>query len=298
MAKQYAWAARRSGVLLVVGLAVLLWSPGGAVGKSKKLTEKDMMKLYGILETGDHYKVRIHACKVLGMLRKEESLPYLIKAVRKDPDHLVRSTCAWALGALNHPGAIADLEKTAKNEVTLVKKQAKRALNHILASFPNNLPARGYYNIIVDHLQDKATDDKELAKWVQQYFLEHLMRNDNVSVGTEMNIEEDGELPEIDEDFKPYISLAFQGGVMEAKVPPKRGAGTVEVSISVELLLMPGKLTAAKKRKYLGKAPFAGGPKPESEWDDDPLVESEKKALKNAVDKSYKDIAKLLKLKK
>ena len=298
LAKHRSFAALPLLAFLAIGLASLVCGPSVVQGKSKKLTAKDMKKLYGILETGDHYKVRIHACKVLGMLRKEESLPYLIKAVRKDPDHLVRSTCTWALGALNHPGAISDLERVAENEVALVKKQAKRALNHILASFPGNLPKKGYYNIVVDHLQDKATDDKELAKWIQQYFLEHLMPNDNISVGIEMNIEEDGELPDIDEDFKPYVTLAFRGGVLDSKVPPDRTAGTVEISISVELVLMPGKQIASKKKQYSGKAPFAGGPKPDSEWDEDPLFVSQKNALKNAVATSYKDLAKLLKLKK
>jgi len=289
------------GVWFAVVLALWLLAagqPAEARSKGKQLSAKDMNKLYGILATGDHYKVRIHAAKVLGMLRKHESLPHLIKALRKDPDHLVRSTSAWALGAINHPGAIMDLHRASKKEVALVKKQAQRALNHVLSSFPGNLRAGSHLGLTLHGLGDEGSDDGELAKWIQQYLLDHLVKYENVELGTEMNIEEDGELPDIDESFKPLVQLSFFGGVTKVTVPDDRAAGPVKVEIEVGLKLEPMKQIAFKKKKYRGHAEFAGGDKPADEWTDDPLVETQKEALKAAADKAFKGVAVLLKLKK
>lgn len=289
-------------VVLALLTLVLLLSGGEILARAKldrkQLSTKDINKLFEILKTGDHYKVRLQAAKVLGMMRKNEALPHLIRALRKDPDHLVRSTSAWALGAINNPGAIADLSRASHKEVALVKKQAERALNHILASFPGNLPERGkgFYHITVENLLDRVTDDEELSKWIQQYFLDHFVTLENVEFGTEMNIEEEGEVPDVDESFKATVHLALVGGIDRIDVPDGRKAGPVTATIGVEVRLDPVKKTAVKRALYVGAADFAGGDKPDDPWADDPLLEAQKEAVKKAVNKAYAKLGKTLKL--
>jgi len=286
--------------LLLVLLFGFILFPDGSTLAQKQLTAKDMKRLYKLLETSDHYKVRSKTCRVLGMLRRPEAIPHLIKALRHDPDHFVRSVCAQSLGSLNHPGTILELKRASKKDVALVKRGAQKALRHILASFPENMPSRGegLFRLSIDDLKDNANRKRELTPWVQQYFAEKLINFDNIELGSEMNIEEDGEKPDIAESFEPVIVFSLKGGVSKVDIPPDRGPGQVKVAISVELVLEPVDIKAVKMESYSASARFAGGEKPSDPWADDPLLEAEKKALKLAVGKAHKIFGKFLRLEK
>jgi hypothetical protein len=266
----------------------------------KALSDEDLNQLHAMLRQGDDWKTRSKAAKVLGALRRSKSVPHLIRCLRKDEDHLVRGACAWALGALEHPGSLADLHRIEKSgEPEFVKKQAKKALAHILSRYPRNLPApgEGAYRVAVEGLRDRVNRGEELTPWIQQYFLEYLMAVEGVEVGTEMNIEEDGEVPDIEESFKPEVRVSFLGGIEAIDAPPDRGAGTIKVSLQVELKLQPVDRTAFARKTFVGRAEFAGGPPPDSAWDDDPLIEAQKAAVRDAVTKAYAEIAAAMKLK-
>jgi hypothetical protein len=285
------------GVSMLV-TAALVGAP--ASPQSQQLSEADVQKLYSLLENGDHYKVRYKTARVLGMMRLEESLPHLIKAFREDPDHMVRAACAWSLGSINHPGAVADLKRAAGKEVPLVQKNAERALNHVLSSFPGNIPDGGKapFRILIDDFVDRATKGKELTAWAQQYFLDLMVNHKNIDVGTDMDIEEDGETPDVAKDYRPLIVLALNGGVTAVTAPKNRAAGEVVVTIAVSLLLDPVQAKAMAEQKWTGKAQFAGGEKPADAWSDDPFVEAEKAALKEAVGKAFVEVSKAMKLKR
>ena len=290
---------RRLTRALVVGLLVL--AGGTAAGQDTELTGENVQVLIGKLEKGDHWKVRLQACRALGMLRREEAIPAIVQALRKDPDQLVRKACAFALGAVNHPGVLAELTRAAAGDVPVVQEQAERAVSHILSSFPSNLPGRGKgkYHISIDDLKDRATRDKELTTWIQQYFLERMLApelNGAIDPATPMDIEEGGELPDVPEDYMPVVQLTMSGGVERAREPAGRRAGTVEVGIAVELELEPGGVTALAKKSYAGSAAFAGGARASDPWVDDPLLESQKAALKIAVGLAFDDVARFLKL--
>jgi len=268
--------------------------------KKKPLSKKDLDQLHVMVRQGSNWKTRSKAAKVLGALRRPESVPHLIRCLRKDDDHLVRGACAWALGALEHPGSLSDLHRIGKSgEPAFVKKQAKKALNHILSRYPRNLPppGKGSYRIAVEGLRDRVNRGEELTPWVQQYFLEHLIKVEGIEVGTEMDIEVDGESPDIAESFKPEIVITFKGGLEKVEKPSGDKAGKVKVKLKVELQLDPVKKVAFKSTTFTGEAPFAGGDAPEDPWADDPYIEAQKVAVKVAVDKAYIAIASKLKLK-
>ena len=283
-------------VTLVAGL-----SPCTAQSRRKKpLSKKDLDQLHVMVRQGSNWKTRSKAAKVLGALRRPDSVPHLIRCLRKDDDHLVRGACAWALGALEHPGSLTDLHRIAKSgEPEFVKKQAKKALNHILSRYPRNLPkaGTGFFRITVIGLRDEVNSGQELGKWVQQYFLDHLKEVEGITFGTEMNIEVDGENPDIAESFKPEIVLSFKGGLKKVEKPSGNGAGKVKVKLKVELQLDPVKKVAFKSTTFTGEAPFAGGDAPDDLWAEDPYIEAQKAAVKVAVDKAYVAIASKLKLK-
>ena len=288
-------------MLLVMVVAIVAGlSPCTAQAKRKKpLSKKDLDQLHVMVRQGSNWKTRSKAAKVLGALRRPESVPHLIRCLRKDDDHLVRGACAWALGALEHPGSLSDLHRIAKSgEPDFVKKQAKKALNHILSRYPRNSPAAGtgFFRIAVEGLRDEVNSGEELTPWVQQYFLEHLIKVGGIEVGTEMDIEVDGENPDIAESFKPEIMLTFKGGLQKVEKPPGDGAGKVKVKLKVELQLDPVEKVAFKSTTFTGEAPFAGGDAPDDPWADDPYIEAQKAAVKDAVDKAYVAIASKLKL--
>jgi hypothetical protein len=280
-------------------LLLTLPSAAAAQGGRQPLTARDLGKLHAMLKDGRHWKSRSKTAKVLGALGRRESVPHLVRCLREDPDHLVRGACAWALGALEHPAALAELHRVVgSGEPEFVLRQAEKALHHILSRFPGNLPppGEGQYFISIDPLRDRATKDQELTKWVQQYFLEHLMLAEGVDVGDEMNIEADGEFPDVADGDGPVLRMTFLGGVEAIQVPPGRTPGEVAVDVRLEVRIDPlGKIVLASQT-FTGKAPFAGGEKPKDAWTDDPLVEAEKVALKMAVDLAYAAIARQLKL--
>lgn len=289
-------------LMLVVGVTLLAGhSPISAQSRGRRpLSKKDLDQLHVMLRQGDNWKTRSKAAKVLGALRRLDSVPHLIRCLRKDDDHLVRGACAWALGALEHPGSLTDLHRIGKSgEPDFVKKQANKALKHILSRYPRNLPpaGRGFFRIGVEGLRDRVNSGEELTPWVQQYFLEHLIKVEGIEVGTEMNIEEDGESPDIAESFKPEIGLTFKGGLEKVERPPGSGAGKVKVKLKIALQLDPVDKVAFKMTTFVGEAPFAGGDKPDDPWADDPYIEAQKVAVKDAVDKAYIVIASKLKLK-
>lgn len=286
----------RTRVVLITAVSLLL--AGSVVAQKKQLSSKDMAKLFKLLETGEHYKVRYKTARVLGMMRKPEALPHLIRALRKDPDHMVRSACAWSMGSINHPGSVADLHRASEKDVAMVKKTAKRALNHVLASFPDNLPKDGAYRIKLDELVDKFDRKQELTKWVQHFFAEQFIDLDNVEMGEEMNIEEDGEKPDSIESFRPVMGFSLQGGVTAVEVPAARAAGQVTVTVELSVMFQPVEVKALDAKKYVGTTDFSGGDKPDDPWVDDPLLEAQKVALKMAVGKGFGDVSKFLHLKK
>ncbi len=293
---------RKLFALLLIVLALIAGhSPILAQSSSKKpLSKKDLDQLHVMLRQGSNWKTRSKAAKVLGALRHIESVPHLIRCLRKDDDHLVRGACAWALGALEHPGSLTDLKRVEKSgEPDFVKKQATKAVNHILSRYPRNLPpaGQGFFRIAVEGLRDRVNGDEELTPWIQQYFLEHLITVAGVEVGSVMDIEEDGESPDIAESFKPEIVITFKGGIEKVEKPSGDGAGKVKVKLRVELQLDPVELVAFKSTTFSGEAPFAGGDKPDDPWADDPYIEAQKVAVKDAVDKAYVAIASSLKLK-
>jgi hypothetical protein len=276
--------------------AVLLQS-APALPDNKPLTDKEMQQLFEMLESSPHYKARLKAARALGMLRKAEAIAPLSRCLKKDQDHAVRSGCAWALGSIFHPGAVGELHAAIQTEVPLVKTQAERALNYILSDFPGNIPADARFHVRIEELGDRVTKGRELTKWVQQYFLEHLMKSeDRVSVGEDMDIEEDGERPDVDRKFEPVIVLSFKGGVTDIASPKDRKAGDVKVSVELEIVLEPVGARALAKETLAATAPFAGGARPKDAWTDDPLVESQKAATKKAVGGLYPDVKKVLKL--
>ena len=269
-------------------------------GSKKPLSKKDLDQLHVMLRQGSNWKTRSKAAKVLGALRHIESVPHLIRCLRKDDDHLVRGACAWALGALEHPGSLTDLKRVEKSgEPAFVKKQAVKAVKHILSRYPRNLPpaGKGFFRIAVEGLRDRVNRGEELTPWTQQYFLEHLITVEGVEVGTVMDIEEDGESPDIAESFKPEIFITFKGGVEKVEKSGAGEAGKVKVRLRVELQLDPVELIVFKAKTFTGEAPFAGGEKPDDPWADDPYIEAQKTAVKDAVDKAYVAIASSLKLK-
>ena len=294
--------SRTKSVLLVLVMAVVALYSHAAVSRGHPVSSKDLKKLIKILDTGSGYKTRVQAARALGMLRTTEAVPHLLKALRKDPDQLVRAACAWSLGSINHPGAIADLHKAQGKDVKLVKSQAKRALGHVLSRFPDNLPAvgKGHYKIGIENLKDASSHSGDLAKWLQQYFLDRLKVHDNVDFGTEMNIEWEGENPDVDEVFKPIIYFSLVGRVDKVTTPANRAPGDVKVEITYKLMLDPVAVDAVKAKSISATARFAGGPKPEDAWDeeDDPLFQAQQKALENAVAKAFKPVSRFLKLKR
>jgi len=288
----------RARLTLLHLLCCLLTVPATvSVAQTTQISDADLEKLFDVLANGESYKVRLHAAKVLGMLGRDKAIPHLVKALRKDPDQLVRSTAAWALGALNNPGSIRDLDAAASNEVPMVSKRARRALDHILASFPENMPAKGnaILHFDVDDLVDKVNKDKELTVWVQQYFAEKLLLHADVDIGSGMDIEEDGINPDKVADALPVVGFSLRGGVEKVDVPAGRAKGKVTVTLNWEVHLDPPgrKVTGAK---HTGSADFAGGNAPTDGWTDDPLIEAEKQALQAAVGTAFAEMAKFLKL--
>ncbi|MBM4352284.1 MAG: HEAT repeat domain-containing protein [Deltaproteobacteria bacterium] len=286
---------RRAAALLALLSGILASSSVAA--ENKPLTENELKQLFTMLETSPHYKARLKAARALGMLRRPEAISHLVGCLKQDQDHAVRSGCAWALGSISHPGAVRELAAATGSEITLVKTQAERALNYILSDFPGNLPANARYRIQIDGLADRVNRNRELTKWIQQYFLDLLMQTpDRIDVGTDMDIEEDGERPDVQREFEPVVELTFRGGVTGITSPKDRKPGEVRVVVELEVLLEPVGAKAVPKKSLTGSASFAGGAKPKDDWTDDPLLESHKAALKKGVGGLFPEVKKVLKL--
>ncbi len=284
-------------LLPVLALLVGTLLPIAARTENKPLTDNELKQLFTLLESSPHYKARLKAARALGMLRRPEAIAPLSRCLKQDQDHAVRSGCAWALGSIFHPAAVRDLDAAARTEVPLVKTQAERALSYILSDFPGNIPSDARLRIHLEGLADRVNKNRELTKWVQQYFLEHLLKSgDRVDAGENMNIEEDGEKPDVEQDSDPLIELTFKGGVSRIESPKDRKPGEVKVSVQIEIVLEPVGAKALAMKTVVGSAQFAGGAKPKDDWADDPLVESEKVATKKAVEELFPDVKKALKL--
>lgn len=286
----------RRRVALVATLLCLLLAGAAAAGPPRDVTQTDLDKLYGLLEKGKHFKVRVQAAKALGLMKVPAAVPNLIKALRVDDDHLVRGTAAWALGSIGHPGAVDALALAKKMDVDFVGKQAGRARKHIIARFPGNLPAseHGFYHLRLRGLRTKASGAKELMPWFVDGIATRFVERDNFDFGEEMVLE--GEGADIPDDHRPVIRLNLTGGIKSVKVPTDRKAGNVTVAVTLGAKWLPPKRTLMKTRTFKGVAPFAGGPPPENELDEDPLTEAKKAALDAAAAKAAKALAKALKL--
>jgi len=313
-------------LLVGVSVAVALCAGGAFPVRAADgpVTPDDIKKLGEILKEGTGYKARAQAARALGMLRSADGIPFLLRGLEKDPDQLVRGACAWALGSINHPGALDALVKAKTSDVSMVKTQANRAIDYIVAALPGNLSSV-LMHVSVDDLKDSATKQGDLTPWVQQYFVERLVLCPNVELGTEMDIEEEGaEHPSpsppmggsapkaipspstgegrvgvaLADKACPPVRLALVGGLDAMTVPKGRGAGDVEVSLrySLVLLALDKKMLAGKQ--YKGKAKFVGGVAPDDPWADDPLLEVQKQAVGSAVALGYADLATYLGLPK
>jgi hypothetical protein len=281
---------------LVAGLLCLLLASPASAGPPRKVSKADLDKLYELLETGKHFKVRVQAAKALGLMKVPAAAPQLIKALRLDKDHLVRGTAAWALGSIGHPGAVTALARAEKKDVEFVGKQAGRARSHIIARFPGNLPKgeHGFYHLHLQGMKTRTPDGKPLIPYLVDGIATRFVERDNFDFGEEMVLE--GEGADVPDDHRPVIHLDVLGGIRAIAVPADRGPGEVAVTIALGAQWMPPKRTLMKTREFKGTAPFAGGPAPKNELDEDPLVEAKKIALDAAAAKAAKALGKSLKL--
>jgi hypothetical protein len=281
---------------LVAALLSLLLAGAASAGPPRKVSQTDLDKLYELLETGKHFKVRVQAAKALGLMKVPAATPSLIKALRSDKDHLVRGTAAWALGSIGHPGAVDALARAEQKDVEFVGKQAGRARSHIIARFPGNIPEPefAFYHL---RLQDLKTRDRgavELLPWLVDGLATRFVERDNFDFGEEMIIE--GEGADMPDDHRPVIRLDVTGGILTVATPADRAAGEVTVTLELGVQWLPPKRTLMKTRTFKGTAPFAGGPPPESELDEDPLVEAKKVALDAAAAAAARALGTSLKL--
>ena len=280
---------------LVATLLCLLLAGAAAAGPPREVSQADLDKLYELLETGKHFKVRVQAAKALGLMKVPAAVPHLIKALRGDDDHLVRGTAAWALGSIGHPGAVDALALAKKKDVDFVGKQAGRARKHIVARFPGNLPAaeHGFYHLRLRGLGTKDSGAKALVPWFVDGIATRFVERENFDFGEEMVLE--GEGADIPDDHRPVIRLDLSGGIESIKAPASRASGDVTVTVTLGAKWLPPKRTLMKTRTFKGVAPFAGGPPPKNELDEDPLVEAKKAALDAAAAKASEALAKTLK---
>jgi hypothetical protein len=274
------------------GSAVAGSGSGAASAAGSQVSPEDLGKLGDILREGTGYKARVQAARAMGMLRTPDALPHLLRGLREDPDQLVRAACAWALGSINHPAAVEALHKAAGSEVELVQQQAQRALDFVVSAFPGNLKSvRDPIFVDLDGLKDEALGKDELAAWIKHCFLAHLVNCTGVETGDEMDIEEDGATPDVVKSGLPQVRVALAGGIKKLGVPEGRAAGPVAASVNFQVRLVPVPTPVFTGKGYDGRSPFAGGPAPADSWTDDPLVESQKGAVRQAVDKGFADLA-------
>ena len=260
------------------------------------VTPADIQKLGKILKEGTGYKARAQAARALGLLRSTEAVAPLLRGLEQDPDQLVRAACAWALGSINHPGALDALVKASKKDVGMVKTQAGRAIEYIIAAFPGNA-ASARLHVAVEGLKDQATRNTELTNWLQHYFVEHLVKCPSVDLGEEMDIEEEGATPEHAEDACPPVRVALVGGLDRVDVPKGRTAGDVVVNLKYTLVLLALDKTTFTSKGHKGVQSFVGGAAPTDPWADDPLLEVQKGAIGQAVALGFADLASYLGLK-
>ncbi len=281
---------------LVATLLCLLLAAAASAGPPRKASQADLDKLYELLETGKHFRVRVQAAKALGLMKVPAAVPYLIKALRIDKDHLVRGTAAWALGSVSHPGALDALALAEKKDVEFVGKQAGRARSHITARFPGNLPLPKHtsYHLRMQELGTRDQGARELVPWLVDGIATRFVEYDNFDFGEEMVLE--GEGANVPTDHRPVIRLDLTGGIRKISSPEDRAAGDVTVTLALGAQWLPPKRTLMKTRNYAGTAPFAGGPAPTNELDEDPLVEAKKAALDAAAAKASKALSQTLKL--
>ena len=286
---------RRRPMLVAVLLSLLL-SGAAIAGPPRAVSPGDLDKLYELLETGQHFKVRVQAAKALGLMKVPAATPRLIKALRVDGDHLVRGTAAWALGSIGHPGAVDALARAEKKDVEFVAKQAGRARSHIIARFPGNLPAEefGYYHLRMQDLGTRDQGARSLVPWLVDGLATRFVERDNFDFGEEMVLE--GEGADVPDDHRPVIRLDLTGGIRQVRVPPDRAPGDIKVTVTLGVQWLPPKRTLMKTRTFEGVAPFAGGPAPKNELDGDPLEEAKKTALDAAAAQAAKALAQTLKL--
>ena len=288
------WGVRFPAVFLL--LVVFVFPIPNSRSASK--TPAKIQKLCELLTTGAHHKTRIQSAKGLAMLGNPAAAECLLNSMQKEPDQLVRSASAWALGVVNHPGAIPPLYKASKEDVEMVKEQAQMALERILPSFPGNLKGCDVrFKLELAKLNDRTTRSRTYATWYQHYFLELLLQDNTFDVGELMSF--DNESDQEKKGFSPKLDVTLSGAVENFKTPSNREPGDVTVELTLTATLSPVKLPFLKERKFMGKAPFAGGPKPKDEWDadKDPLFISQKEAIQAAVKVAYTQLAQTLHVK-
>ncbi len=273
--------------MLTAGLLVLLMAWPASVGLPRPATQADLDRLYALLKTGTHYKVRFQAAKALGLMKMPAAVPNLIKALNNDDDHLVRGTAAWALGSIGHPGAVDALVRAIEMDEEFVSQQAEGARELIIARFPDNLPGpeHAFYHLRLSNLRISDVSQEALYPWLLDGFATRFVVHESLDLGEEMVIDAAGEEADDPTSWRhwPVIRLELTGGVEEIRVPPDRAPGEVSVVVSVGVEWLPPKLALLPAAKYEGAARFAGGPAPASELDDDPLTEAKKVALDAAV---------------
>jgi hypothetical protein len=126
-------------------------------------------RLISQLESDDDYKVRLAAASSLAKTRDRRAVPALTRSLLDDDDKNVRGLAATALGKLidsktpQEPleNARKALEKAAKKDkASVVRKQAKRALEQLAALASDEGGAGIYVN--VGTMSDKASGDGKM----------------------------------------------------------------------------------------------------------------------------------------
>ncbi len=258
--------------------------------------EKNLESLSELLQSDDHYRVRVQAAKAMGLMGDQKAVPYLIRGLSKDKNRMVRGTCAWALGALDHPGSVDVLAKATKKGHSFVRKQAGKARRKISENFPGNIPGfrQTKFHISLRKINDKVTKGEDLVRFLQDSLATRLVRYDNFDFGQVMDIEDEDYDLDTPAAFAPIIYLSIEGNIDRMDEPRGRKPGPVKLEAKLKLTWVDGKKKLVGTR-YVGSAEFDGGPKPDNELDDDPLVEARKDALLQIAKKSCQDFISILK---
>lgn len=255
----------------LLALVVLAWLvPVVAIPNTQDREEQRLMLL---LKDGDHFKVRVQAARALGVRRALGALRALQESLEGDPDETVRAASAWALGALNHPGALHCLHRAAESSSELVREQAGKAMAHILQGFPGNLenPDRPQLYVEFSRLENRARWLPQLRTYLLHHLASQLVLLEGVDLGETMDLRGENPEPESIPSWALPLNLVLKGGILSLTMPENRAAGDVVVELELTGVLEPFGARVWGPARMTGSAPFAGGAKSDDPWEEDPL---------------------------